>query len=123
MTGPGSRACPLPAALALALSLMWGCAGETQHPLQGGQRGLTRLEGTVLEAATGLPVEGALVTGPGDVRATTDRSGRFSMALPAAGDRADEGAVLLAEGPDGLRASNRLQGLQWERLEVVLHLR
>jgi len=76
----------------------------------------TLVEGTVLEAATGEPLAGVVVRGPGAARALSDARGRFALRVEGAGP-------LVAEGPDGLRAENPLQALQGERLEVVLHLR
>jgi hypothetical protein len=82
--------------------------------------GTAIVTGTTLDAATGQPLEGVVVTGPGGVSATSDAAGRFVLkGLP-------EGASgeLHARSRDGGQtAVNVLQALRNERLEVVLHLR
>jgi hypothetical protein len=81
--------------------------------------GTAVVTGTTLDAATGRPLAGVEVTGPGGVTATSDDHGRFVLSgLP-------EGLAgeLRARGPGGLEAVNQLRALRNERLEVVLHLR
>jgi hypothetical protein len=109
----GSRAAALGGALAAAWCLAQGCGAEP-----GGARpaGAFEVYGTVLEAATGEPMAGVLIRGPGGATATSDATGRFALEVAGAGD-------LVAEGPGGLAAVNPLQPARGERLEVVLHLR
>ena len=78
--------------------------------------GTFEVQGTVLEAATGEPLAGVQVRGPGGATATSDERGRFALRASGAGD-------LVAEAPGGLSAVNPLQMPSGERLEVVLHLR
>jgi hypothetical protein len=76
--------------------------------------------GTVVEAATGEPIAGVDVTGPGGARARTDKRGRFVLAGLAAGSR----GPLVAELADGRRGEVRLLPLAaGRRLEVVVHVR
>lgn len=75
--------------------------------------------GTCLRAATGEPLEGATVTGPGGVRARSGPRGEFELSGLARGTSGE----LRAEFDGGLFASVPLRPLADDRLEVVLHLR
>ena len=108
-----SRAAALSAALAAGWSLAQGCGVEPEAQRR---PGAFEVFGTVLEAATGEPLAGVQIRGPGGATATSDERGHFALEVDGAGD-------LLAVGPDGLEAVNRLQPAHGERLEVVLHLR
>jgi len=112
------RPAPLAArSLVALLGALLGAAGCGRA--DGGEpdgHGGTLVVGTVLEAATGEPLAGVQITGPGAARAVSDARGRFSLTVEGPG-------TLQAEGRDGLRASNPLQSLHGDRLEVVLHLR
>ena len=115
-----------PAALALALvSTGCGTSVEARDAEPGGPaappraRGPARVVGTALEAATGRPIRGARIEGPGGVLAESDAEGRFELRgleLGAVG-------VLRATAPGGLEGENPLRALQTERLEVVIYLR
>jgi hypothetical protein len=110
----GARRAALIGALAAAGCLAPGCGAE---PGQGPRAaGAFEVYGTVLEAATGEPMAGVLIRGPGGATATSDAGGRCARAVAGAGD-------LVAEGPAGLSAVNPLRPARGERLEVVLHLR
>ncbi len=74
--------------------------------------------GTVLEAATGKPVRGAVVSGPGGSQAVSDERGRFELAGLFAGM---QGTLVAREGR--LAGENRLRPLEAGRLEVVIFLR
>ncbi len=77
------------------------------------------ISGTVVDAATGEPVAGVTVRGPGGAAASTDARGRFTLSgLPVGAE-----GELIAEAEDGARAENRLRPLRAGVLEVVVHLR
>jgi hypothetical protein len=113
------------AALLLA-TLVAGCgtsprasesgAAETTSARPG--RGAT-VFGTAIEAATGLPLAGVRVEGPGGATATTDASGRFELRGLAPG----AAGLLRATTEAGLGGENRLRPLDEGRLEVVIFLR
>ena len=113
MKRPGARAPALTCALAVAWCLALACGGGPERERAAGA---FEVHGTVLEAATGEPLAGVLIRGPGGATATSDAGGRFALEVAGAGD-------LVAEGPGGLSATNPLQPARGERLEVVLHLR
>jgi hypothetical protein len=102
----------------LALTLA-GCAcgdgGRSSAPAAEG----AAVHGTVVDAATRLPVAGVLVVAPDGSRSRSDAAGRFRLDGLAPGL---EGA-LRAEGPGGLEGRVPLLPLRPGALEVVLHLR
>jgi hypothetical protein len=102
----------------LALTLA-GCAcGDGGHAqVSDAERAV--VHGTVVDAATRMPLEGARVTAPDGSRTRSDAAGRFRLDGLAPGLE----GLLAAEGPGGLRGSVPLQPLRPGSLEVVLHLR
>lgn len=75
--------------------------------------------GTVLDARTGKPIAGAMVSGPGGLETKSDAHGRFvlrGLALGVSGD-------LVGTSASGLTGKNLLRALEGGPLEVVLHLR
>lgn len=102
-------------ALAACLALSACGAGDYDNP----PPGTAVVTGTTVDAATGEPLAGVQVFGPGDVRATSDASGRFALVGLPEGQAGD----LTARTEDGREATNPLRPLRNERLEVVLHLR
>jgi hypothetical protein len=77
------------------------------------------IRGTTLEAATRSPLAGVLVSGPEGSSAVSDPHGRFVLR----GLREGAAGELRARSRDGLEATNPLQPLRNEVLEVVMHLR
>ncbi len=75
--------------------------------------------GTVLEAATGKPISGARIQGPGGTQALTDSKGRFELA----GLKAGMQGRIVAQSSAGLTGENRLRPLAPGQLEVVIYLR
>jgi len=101
--------------LAACLALVACGSGDYDNP----PPGTAVVTGTTLDAATGEPLGGVQVVGPGDAQTTSDEAGRFVLVgLP-------EGLAgeLTARTDDGREATNPLRPLRNERLEVVLHLR
>jgi len=92
-------------------------AGTTRPADRGGEP--ARVVGTVLDAATRTPLDGAVVRGPGGREARTDAAGRFELAGLTAGTAGE----LVATAADGRTATLRLRPLAPGRLEVVLHVR
>ena len=104
------RAC-LPLALALAL----GACGTGRS---GTRPGESIVVGTIVDAATGEPLSGVRVEGPGGAHATSGRDGRFELRGLSPGDQGDVTARL----PDGRSGRASLRPLEAGPLEVVLHL-
>ena len=110
-------------ALILGSGLAAGCsrddtsggARERQRPAAG----TAVIFGTTLDAATGEPLAGVEVTGPGGARGLSDEHGNFVLSDIPEGTS----GRLLAKGPDGREAVNLLRPLRNARLEVVMHLR
>jgi hypothetical protein len=75
--------------------------------------------GTVLDAATGKPVEGARVEGPGGRKTRSDQRGRFELRGLGVGTT---GEVRASTG-DGKSGSVSLRRLSAGRLEIVLHVK
>ena len=73
--------------------------------------------GTVIEASSGKPVEGAVVRAPDGTETTTDAEGRFRLKGLAHGTQGPLTATLGL-----LRGTVQLRPLEGGRLEVVLHL-
>lgn len=101
--------------LAACLALAACGSGDRDHP----PPGTAIVTGTTLDAATGEPLAGVHVVGPGDARSTSDGFGRFILRGIPEGLSGD----LTARTDDGREATNPLRPLRNERLEVVLHLR
>ncbi len=81
--------------------------------------GPASVRGTVLDAASGRPLAGALVQGPGGAQAVSDREGRFALErLPVGG-----GGEVVATTDDGRSGTNRLRALREGVLEVVVFVR
>ena len=130
---PAGRASPLRlsgAALLLALAPSCGSSSVEGSEIEGvraqpaaarrSPSGPAIVEGTTVDAATGEPLAGVLVTGPGDLRTRSDERGRFRLrGLP----QGTEGE-LQAVTDTGLEGVVRLRPLSGGRpLEVVIHLR
>jgi phosphomannomutase len=75
--------------------------------------------GTVLDAATGAPVQGAEISAPGGGKGRSDASGRFTLELPV-----EASGTLTARAADGRTGSVLLRAAREgvRRLEVVLHV-
>lgn len=94
-----------------------GPAAATQA--RSATRGQALVRGTTIEAASGRPLAGVLVEGPGAARATSDRQGRFELrGLPVG-----VGGELVATAPDGRTGRNVLRQLRAGALEVVVFVR
>lgn len=102
------------ASLLLLCAAGCGDAAEANH-----EPDRVRVRGTVLRAADLEPVEGAVVTGPGGVRARSGPGGRFELKGIPRGTSGE----LSAELEGGLRAKLPLRPLETDELEVVMHLR
>jgi hypothetical protein len=102
------------ASLLLLLCVGCGEAAEANHDSD-----RVRVRGTVLRAADLEPVEGAIVTGPGGVRARSGPAGLFVLK----GIKRGSSGELRAELEGGLEAKLPLRPLETDELEVVLHLR
>ena len=76
------------------------------------------VEGTVVLAASGEPVEGARIVAPDGTETTSGPDGRFQLKGLAPGTA---GKLVATAG--GKRATVRLRPVSGGRLEVVLHLR
>ncbi|MCA8978729.1 MAG: hypothetical protein H6831_07645 [Planctomycetes bacterium] len=100
----------------LLVLLVAGCgdAADANHAPD-----LLRVRGTVLRAADLEPVEGAVITGPGGVRARSGPGGRFELKGIPRGTSGE----LSAELEGGLRAKLPLRLLETDEFEVVMHLR
>ena len=100
-------------ALGLAAGLLLAACGgpHTGAPAPG----TAVITGTTLDAATGQPLAGVEVTGPGGQRTTSDPAGRFVLRGIPEGQTGE----VRARAPDGREAANPLRPLQNERLEVV----
>ena len=114
------------AAVLLAGAALLPCACGTSAKEQprsqtpAAPRGPVVIRGTTLDAATGAPLAGVEIEGPGGLTAVSGPDGRFELR----GLEAGRGGVLLARTPDGERtATNRIRRLREGALEVVLHLR
>ena len=113
------------AALLAALAVLAGCASaRSGSDAPGGTSAPVVLDGppavvagTVLDGATGRPVAGARVVGPGGREAVSDALGRFELDLVAG----LAGPLVAREGTRV--GENRLRPLEPGRLEVVIHLR
>jgi hypothetical protein len=81
------------------------------------QAGPAVVVGTVIDAATGRPSPGAVVTGPGGAEAVSDASGRFRIKGMAPGTQGELRAVAGARS-----GSVRLRPLAGGVLEVVVYL-
>lgn len=81
--------------------------------------GAPTVVGTAVEAATGRPLAGVSIQGPGGSQAVSDAEGRFVLRGLAEGMEGE----LVGTTEAGLRGSNRLRPLKAGRLEVVLFLR
>ncbi|HVS09517.1 MAG TPA: carboxypeptidase regulatory-like domain-containing protein [Planctomycetota bacterium] len=93
-----------------------GAAGATEAPPPAGT---AVVSGTTIDAATGEPLAGVEVTGPGEVSAVSDARGRFRLeGLPVGAS-----GEVVARTHDGRTGSLTLRPLANARLEVVLHLR
>ncbi|MEW6072233.1 MAG: carboxypeptidase regulatory-like domain-containing protein [Planctomycetota bacterium] len=77
------------------------------------------VQGTVVEAATGKPLAGALVRAPGGQEVRTGADGRFVLAGLPAGTAGE----LAARTASGLAGRVRLRPLAPGTLEVVLFVR
>ncbi len=97
------------------------CDGGGASGARGAQAAPSRVTivGTCLRAATGEPLEGVTVTGPGGVRARSGPRGEFELTGLARGTAGE----LRAEFDGGLFATVPLRPLEDDRLVVVLHLR
>jgi len=82
------------------------------------QAGPAVVLGTVIDASTGAPLPGAVVTGPDGSQATTDSGGRFRLKGMATGT---QGALSATAGE--LSGAVRLRPLAGGRLEVVIYVR
>ena len=102
------------ASLGLALSL--GACNCGRAPSRPGAEAF--VTGTVLDAATGAPVEGARVEGPAETRAVSGSDGRFELA----GLRERDEGEVVARTDDGRVGRVRLRPLAPGRLEVALHV-
>jgi hypothetical protein len=89
------------------------CGSPTNRP--GAEAIVT---GTVLDAATGIPVEGAHLEGPAGTRATSGSDGRFELT----GLRERDEGEIVARTDDGRTGSVRVRPLAPGRLEVAVHL-
>ena len=111
----------------LLVALAAGCGGDASAPGGGGAgtqeapppAGTAVVSGTTVDAATGEPLAGVEVTGPGGVSAVSDVRGRFRL------EGLSEGASgeVVARAADGRMGSLTLRPLANARLEVVLYLR
>ena len=102
-----------------------GSQGQPMSPAAGArgpdaqaQSGNAKLTGTVLDAATGMPVGGVTVEAFGKT-CKSGADGRFLLSQLPEGRR----GTLRAKASDGRRAENSLQPLRAGGLEVVLHLK
>ena len=112
--------------LLLLAALAAGCGRDASAP--GGAAGAAEapppagtavVSGTTVDAATGEPLPGVEVSGPGGVSAVSDARGRFRLeALPVGAS-----GEVVARTHDGRTGSLTLRPLANARLEVVLHLR
>ena len=115
-----ARGLALTLLLALPLGLASACGGESAGP---GPEGGTparkaQVSGTVMDAATRLPVSGAQVLGPAGMRTSSDADGHFRLGDLAVGTQGE----ILVTGPDGARGRVPLLPLAPGPLEVVVHL-
>lgn len=78
-----------------------------------------QVSGTVLDARTGKPVEGATVRAPGGQTATSDARGRFVLRGLPPGTSGE----LVGTTEAGLTGKNLLRPLEGGALEVVLYVR
>jgi len=111
----------------LLVALAAGCGGDASAPGGGGAgtqeapppAGTAVVSGTTVDAATGEPLAGVEVTGPGGGSAVSDVRGRFRL------EGLSEGASgeVVARAADGRMGSLTLRPLANARLEVVLYLR
>lgn len=102
-------------AVSLLLALTCACACSRRSDRPGPEASVV---GTVLDAATGAPVQGIRLEGPKGSRSISGRDGRFEMDGLRAGD---EGEILARAG-DGRSGSVTLRPLGAGRLEVVVML-
>jgi hypothetical protein len=114
------------ASLAWALSVaLTGCAGTgaraapatAERAPTAAFLGPAVVVGTVVDGATGRPVQGASVAGPGGRETVSDARGRFELDLAVG----LEGPLVARAGK--LVGENRLRPLEAGRLEVVILLR
>ncbi len=114
------------AALACVASLFAACGTSPQAKEPEAEAhasvaavGRAAVVGTALDAATGKPIQGAVIVGFDAPSITTDAAGRFELrGLPvgAAG-------VVRATTEAGLVGENRIRPLNSGELEVVIYLR
>jgi len=99
--------------LVLALACACACSGGKSRP---GEEAV--VVGSVIDAATGLPVSGIRLEGPEKTHAVSDERGRFQLE----GLRAGDAGEVVAKAPDGRKGSVTLRPLAPGRLEVVVQL-
>lgn len=104
-----------------AIALAAACAPTTTSGGGLHDRGaqVASVSGTVLDAQSGEPISGAVVTGPEGAKARSDKQGRFLLSGLAVGTD----GTIAARAADGRKASVPLRPLSEGRLEIVLHLR
>ena len=106
----------LASTLLLALAACGANGGErTASPTRGVtaaslRAGAATITGTVIDAASGAPVAGARVEGPGGTQTTSDAHGRFTLTGLPVGSEGE----LVARSDDGAEARNRLRPLAAE---------
>ena len=77
------------------------------------------VRGTTMDAASGRPIAGVRIEGPGGARTTSDEEGRFELTgLPLG-----QAGEVFASTEDGRFARNTLRPVKEGDLEVVLFLR
>ena len=118
----------LRSALLLALLPAAGCRASKEKEADGPasplaaavdlEEGPPIVEGTVVLAASGEPVEGARIVAPDGTETTSGPDGRFRLKGLAPGTAGD-----LVATAGGRRGAVRLRPVSGGRLEVVLHLR
>ena len=126
------RRLPIALVLAGALGLVGACRSAQEDDAassaqvfgaapgsESAARAPASVSGTTVLAATGRPLGGVLVRGPGGLETTSDAQGRFVLEGLAVG----VSGVLEASSDSGLVAKNRLRPLKSGVLEVVLRLR
>lgn len=113
-------------AAVFALSVLSGCggagvvAGPTQPAPSEASSGSAEVLGTVLDARTGRPVEGAWIELGDGTRTASDANGRFRLRGLAPGT---QGELIAHSDTEGLVGRNLLRPLAPGALEVVVFLR
>jgi hypothetical protein len=106
------------AVLILGLALAGCSCTDSARPSASTQDGRAELAGTVLDRATGVPVQGARVTVSDGRQAKSDSAGRFLLVDLAPGLAGE----VKARAEDGREGIITIRPLTPGRLEVVLYV-